>query len=113
MTKLTDLAATFLRCESARSFRRVTALAEAHGVLFLCPKCFVANGGEVGTHSVICWSASAGAPPNVEPLPGRWKMDGTGLHDLTLNGENSKSRSVLLLGAGCGWHGFVTNGDAT
>ena len=32
----------------------VDALTEADGVWFLCPKCFAANGGAVGTHAVIC-----------------------------------------------------------
>ncbi len=88
------------------------ALAEASGVKFLCPKCFAANNGPVGTHAVICWSRSRGVPDDATPGPGRWRLDGTGLHDLTLNADlPSGARSVLLIG-GCGWHGFVTNGEA-
>jgi hypothetical protein len=72
----------------------------------------VDNGGKVGTHGVICWSESAGTPADAIPGPGRWKLVGTGLHDLTLDGDGGRSRSVLLTG-GCGWHGFVTSGEVT
>ncbi len=85
---------------------------EAHGVLFLCPKCFIANGGPVGTHGVICWSSSRGVPETIQPGPGRWKLEGSSLDDLTLGCEPGKSRSVALLG-GCAWHGHVTNGEVT
>lgn len=113
--KLTDLDAEFLRMgEAPGSLRTVHSLDEAQGVEFLCPLCFVKNGGRQGTHHVICWSRSRGVPDEVTPGPGRWKMDGTGLHDLTLNADPpSGMRSVHLTGGGCGWHGFVTNGEAT
>lgn len=108
------LDAEFLVITDRNTFRRQSEKAGAHGVKFLCPKCFANNGGPVGTHSVICWSRSAGAPEDMEPKPGRWKMDGTGLRDLTLNGDQpggGGARSVLLLG-GCGWHGFINAGFA-
>lgn len=115
MPKLTALEAEFLKYvveDGKVYFQMVPTKAEAHGVEFLCPKCFAANGGAAGTHAVICWSRSAGAPDGAEPGPGRWRMDGTGLEDLTLNADPpSAARSVLLTG-GCGWHGFVTNGVA-
>jgi hypothetical protein len=119
--KLTDLDAQFLRYEHRADghtyHHHVDTLAEAHGVMFLCPLCFKANGGPIGTHSVLCWSRSAGTPELAQPGPGRWQMVGTGLHDLTLNGDmagtpGQGARSVQLTG-GCGWHGFVTNGEAT
>jgi hypothetical protein len=88
----------------------VDTLAAAQGVEFLCPKCFAANGGAVGTHAVICWSRSRGIPDAASPGPGRWRLTGTGFGDLSLMEEPGQSRSVLLLG-GCAWHGFVTNGD--
>jgi hypothetical protein len=91
----------------------VGTLGEAQGVRFLCPACFAKNGGKVGTHMVVCWSRSRGVPDDVDPKPGRWTLDGTGMDDLTLNGDPpGNARSVLLLG-GCGWHGFITNGEAT
>lgn len=87
-------------------------MAEAQGISFLCPKCFAENKGPRGTHSVICWSRSRGVPEDATPGPGRWKLDGTSFDDLTLNADPpSTARSVQLTG-GCGWHGFITNGEA-
>lgn len=94
-------------------FPYVDTLEQAQGVDFLCPLCFVANGGPVGTHHVLCWSRSRGVPDDGKPGPGRWLMVGTGYHDLTLEAEPGQSRSVLLTGSGCGWHGFITNGEVT
>ena len=117
--KLADLHPRFLRYEKRLEEGKervyhveVETLAEAQGVIFLCPKCFAANHGEVGTHSVICWSSSRGVPVGAHPGPGRWAMKGTSLADLTLDGEPGRSRSVLLKG-GCGWHGYITKGEAT
>lgn len=87
------------------------SLAEAQGLLFLCPKCFKDNNGPVGTHSVICWFEGRGIPDDMEPRPGRWTPRGTSIEDITFV-PAKKSNSVLLLG-GCNWHGFITNGDAT
>ena len=87
---------------------------EAQGVQFLCPKCFQKNNGPIGTHSVICWSRSKGVPEHAEPGPGRWRLEGTCLADLTLGiDDGCKSCSVKLTGDGCGWHGHVTNGEVT
>ena len=88
----------------------VDALEKADGVWFLCPKCMIANGGVVGTHTVICWFVGK-VPDEVDPKPGRWTPTGTGLQDLTFVPSEGRSHSVLLTG-GCGWHGFVANGDA-
>ena len=88
---------------------KVKTIARAQGVRFLCPKCFCANGGKVGTHGVICWSRSRGVPDTATPGPGRWTLLGTGLHDLTLGPEPGKSHSVPLIG-GCAWHGYVEGG---
>ncbi len=85
-------------------FRDVDTFDDAQGVFFLCPKCYAANGGSVGTHAVICWSPKA--PATIPPGPARWTMTGTGLDDLSL------SPSVQLT-SGCMWHGFVTDGKAT
>ena len=82
---------------------QVDALALAQGVWFLCPKCFQANGGRVGTHMVMCWFRERGVPDTATPGPARWAVSGTGLADLTL------SPSIQLLG-GCNWHGFVRGG---
>lgn len=102
-------------------FVSVPTIAEAQGVEFLCPKCFVTKGGPIGTHAVICWSSSAGVPDDAQPGPGRWKLVGTGFADLTLAEEPGKSRSVALNceclepdgSKGPGWHGYITGGEAT
>ena len=106
-----DLDATFITL-AGDGWRGVATFAEAQGVEFLCPKCYQENAGKVGTHMVICWSRSRGVPDDVSPGPGRWKMDGTGLENLTLNGEEPNGARSVLLTSGCGWHGFVTDGIA-
>lgn len=87
----------------------VESLAEADGVEFLCPKCFESNGNSaVGTHLVGCWFVGK-VPDWIEPNPGRWNPSGSGLQDLTFVPPGAVS--VFITG-GCGWHGFVKNGDA-
>jgi hypothetical protein len=104
--RLADLEPQFLRVEEAgRVLRHVDTLAEAEGIMFLCPVCFAKNAGRVGTHAVICWRPSV--PQYVLPGPGRWEFEGTGYEDLTLRAGSS---SVLLNG-GCKAHFFVTDGQ--
>ena len=111
--KLLDLQPQLLKIIDLKSWQHVDSIAEAQGICFLCPVCFKANNGPRGTHAVICWSKTAGAPDEIFPQPGRWRITGTGLHDLSLMEEPGKSRSVLLLGDGCKAHFFVTNGEIT
>jgi len=111
MTKLTTLHAKFIRYDDGSLFRDAT-FETAQGVIFLCPKCYAANNGPVGTHSVICWSRSRGVPDDARPHPGRWKMIGTSIEDLTLEADPPGSARSVALSGGCSWHGFVTNGDA-
>ena len=94
--------------------RWVETLAEAQGVIFSCPRCFVNLGNTlVGAHSIICWSSSRGARPDATPLPGRWALTGTGFDDLSLNAESPETRdSVQVLGS-CGAHFHVKNGEVT
>lgn len=82
----------------------VDSISLAHGIMFLCPVCFKANNGSVGTHSIICWRPMV--PPNVDPKPGRWELQGTNLSDLTLVAGSS---SILIQG-GCNAHFFIRNG---
>lgn len=114
--RLAQLEPRFIRHErrDGKTFHRfVESIAEAQGIIFLCPKCFAKNGGPVGTHSVICWSRSRGVPDDVSPGPGRWALQGSGFEDLTLGADPpNRARSVLLTG-GCAWHGFVTKGEVT
>jgi hypothetical protein len=88
------------------------SLAEADGIMFLCPKCYAANGSSRGTHRVLCWFRGK-VPDTLDPKPGRWTPSGTGLSDLTfIPGAPPMAVSVLLT-SGCGWHGHIVNGDAT
>lgn len=108
--KLLELEPTFLRYEPKDGrdiFVMVDSISEAQGVKFLCPKCWKANNGPIGTHAVICWNPTI--PQTVPPQPGRWSLVGTGLHDLSLVAASSS----ILLTAGCMWHGYIKNGEVT
>ncbi|SRR6266851_2826294 len=109
--RLTVLQAEFLGDARPDGHRRLDSIDGAQGIFFLCPKCWAANGDSaIVTHGIIVWFANPrNAPPvpkDCVPKPARWTMAGTSLQDLTL------TPSILLTGEGCGWHGFVTNGDA-
>jgi hypothetical protein len=115
--RLRDLEAKFLKIKSIAPpaphtvFELIDSLADAQGIQFLCPKCFAANGGNVGTHGVICWFNGRGVPDDLDPKPGRWNPSGTGYDDLTFVGPGAVS--VLMTNPkGCGWHGFVKDGNA-
>ena len=111
--KLTELNPEFMKIDSPGHWRMVESIAAAQGIKFLCPKCFAENGGEVGTHAVICWSRSRGVTEAEHPGPGRWKIEGTGFSDLTLNADPPGTNRSVQLNGGCNWHGFVTNGEVT
>lgn len=105
---LAELEAQLYRSEPPwRVHTPVSTLADAHGIFFLCPKCFAENKGNVGTHGVLCWFEDR-VPDDVEPGPGRWKPTGTGINDLSFV-PGKRSNSVALRG-GCGAHFFVENG---
>ena len=110
--KLSELEATFLKIIPQADDRQVYEMLGserkgADGIQFLCPKCFKANNGKVGTHAVICWFI--GTPAHIEPQPGRWNPQGSNLDDLTFIGPRAAS---VLLTSGCKWHGFIKNGTA-
>ena len=111
--RLTELDPWFLRITGPNEFEIIHDIGRAQGVEFLCPVCFVKNGGKTGTHRVICWSRSRGVPDDLNPKPGRWTLEGTGYNDLTLNGDPPSSARSVRLSSPCGWHGFVTNGEVT
>jgi hypothetical protein len=89
--RLLDLEPAFVKCESELMSRDVQSIQEADGVRFLCPVCWEKNKGPIGTHAVICWKPTV--PLSRPPGPGRWGLEGTGLHDLTLVAQQS---SVLI-----------------
>ena len=107
--KLVDLNPHFLKRaheDGHEIWKTNVGIQEADGIEFLCPKCFEANGGSIGTHAVICWNPSV--PQTVAPIPGRWNLQGSGFHDLSLVAGSS---SVQLLGDGCKAHFFIQNGE--
>ena len=108
--RLTDLEPQFLKAMPDGSSLFVETLVEADGIKFLCPKCFSEAEPKHGFHSVICWFTGK-VPADKTPGPGRWNPSGTGYHDLTFVGPGAVS--VHLSGGGCGWHGFIRNGEAT
>lgn len=106
--RLTDLKPTFLR-HAPQDGQDIAIMdvpmAEADGVQFLCPKCYLENKGSVGTHSVRCWSPKI--PQDIPPKPGRWSLVGTGIHDLTL----VANQSSVLLTSGCKAHFLIKDGE--
>lgn len=139
--KLLELNAHFIASTLAGSWHRVDTIQKANGVMFQCPKCAegkepgvnecdcemlphaewcdAVNGAHhrKGAHHVICWFRNprvlAPVPPEMDPKPGRWWAEGDSLANLTFgHGEPHMAKSVLLT-SGCGWHGFVTNGEAS
>ena len=107
--RLADLEAALLRYESPTIMGKVDDLTDAQGIRFLCPKCYAANNGPVGTHMVLCWFADRGVPAEASPGPGRWRPSGDSIETLSFVGPGATS---VFLQGGCGWHGFVLNGSA-
>jgi hypothetical protein len=74
---------------------------EAHGIRFECPK---------GHHLIQVFFAGSPVPPHIgtnkEGKMVRWNKSGTGLADLTLTPSIQEQDDI------CGWHGFITNGEA-
>lgn len=113
--RLTELEPQFMRYETSdhEYLREVDSLAEAQGVQFLCPSCFVRNNGNIGTHYIEVTFADRGVLDNQgshnrEGRPSRWIVSGTGYSDLTT------LPSILIDEAkpACdGWHGHITNGE--
>jgi len=107
--KLSELEAQLLRRVDSGTYSTAPIpLAEADGVMFLCPGCYRKNVGPVGTHSILCWFVGR-VPDDVSPLPGRWIPAGNSVDDLTFVGP--AAASVQITG-GCNWHGFIKNGEA-
>ena len=83
----------------------VSALGEAHGIRFICPKSFAVHGGRVGAHSVQVYFAGSPVPSHIglnqKGDAVRWNVSGTSLDDLSLSPSIQEQDSI------CGWHGFV------
>ena len=116
--RLAELEPQFIRYRTLRAggdpvFYRcdVATLDEAQGLWFLCPVCFQRNGGAVGTHLVETTFRDRGASDDEgshgrDGTPSRWGVSGSSFEDLTL------TPSIDLGSGGCGWHGFITEGEA-
>jgi hypothetical protein len=83
---------------------QTTTLDACDGIQFLCPKCFAANKGPVGTHAVICWKPHV--PQTIPPVPGRWDFEGTSIDSLSLKAGSSS----VLLQSGCQAHFCIKSG---
>jgi hypothetical protein len=105
--KLAQLNPSFLKLTDKRgSYLRQDKLEGADGIVFLCPKCLEANGGDAhGVHSVICLAPHVALA--TRPGPGRWTMTGKGYDDLTL----SASAASIKLEGGCNAHFFIRGGE--
>lgn len=82
----------------------VATLEEAQAVAFLCPRCFPG-------HEVHVTFSGRGVGPeygchNKAGNAVRWDVSGTGLDDLS-------TTPSILIEDGCGWHGYITNGEVT
>ena len=92
--------------DDERSLHGDVSWAEADGLMFSCPRCWVDNGRSlIGTHVMICWRPHVGQEHT--PRPGRWQMVGTSLADVSLVAGSS---SIKIEG-GCNAHFFVRNGQ--
>lgn len=104
--RLKALEPQLLKCVSFYRSRFVERVEEADGIMFVCPKCLEANGGDRrGVHSIICWEPNV--PLTRSPGPGRWSLVGTSLDDLSLVAGSSS----IWLTSGCCWHGYVQRGE--
>ncbi len=101
---LRELGAQLMKHSMTDTWAYVDSVSEADGVMFQCPACFEANGGPVGTHSIVCWAPSV--PLTFSPGPGRWNLRGSSIDDLELVAGSS---SVKLTG-GCEAHFHVRGG---
>lgn len=116
--RLTDLDPRFLTFDRGEDgyerYGAADGIEDAQGIMFLCPKCFAANGNmRRGVHQVVCWSRSRGVPDDATPGPGRWALYGTGYDDLTLAADPPNSMRSVKLARGCKWHGHITDGVIT
>lgn len=108
--KLSELDAHFVRLTD-EGFEYTDNIDRAQGLWFQCPKCVAEKNSAAGAHRVLCFFKDRGVPDDHQPGPGRWNPSGTGISDLTFVPPGAVS--VLLTAPGCGWHGFIRNGEAT
>jgi hypothetical protein len=93
-------------------FHDVQTLAEADGIMFLCPLCFQKNGGAAGTHCVMVTFAGRNVPDEAgsrgnDGKPTRWTAAGTSMDDLVLTPSIALNQNGTADDGLCHWHGFV------
>ena len=111
--KLAALEPCWVKTAPRGAIQHLESAEGAEGIRFLCPDCFSKNGGPEGTHMVLCWSRSRGAPDDALPGPGRWIIAGESFESLSFAAEpGTDKRSVQLIG-GCSAHFNITNGEVT
>jgi hypothetical protein len=116
--RLRDQDAEFVGSVQEKSWRRQgDQIVGAQGVMFQCPKCSAGlrrgEEGErryvIGAHyALVFFHNPQGAsciPAEWHAKIARWEMTGTCLDDLTTR------PSILFQPPGCGWHGYITNGE--
>lgn len=100
-----DLDAQFLKIGADNSLIYVYNIEDAQGIVFLCPKCYLANNGAIGTHSIICWFMGRGVPEELNRESRRWVLEGSSYDNITFGDAGIFSEC-------CKWHGHVENGIA-
>lgn len=107
--KLIELEPRWLSAPDSNGARigKVQTFQEAQGIRFWCPRCAAAKADNIyplGAHQVIIWFADRNVPSCYFPKPYRWSVAGNSFENLTL------APSVHLT-PGCGWHGWIRNGE--
>ena len=108
MPKLTVLAARWVveaGADGSSRWSRDEPQPRAQAIIFLCPKCYAANGGPVGTHSIIVPFKDRDVPDGFMPMMPRWAATGETFDTLT-------TKPSIAINGGCGWHGWITDGEA-
>jgi hypothetical protein len=109
--RLSELKPKFIKRMGGSYQDHAILISEADGIFFLCPVCFKANNGAVGTHGIICWQPRV--PAEITPGPGRWLLTGTSFEDLTLVGKAQSSVNLDFGPPGvhrCRAHFSIVNG---
>jgi len=72
--RLLDLEPEWLYSDgNPKRYWRVASLAEANGIFFVCPLCYVNNENRrPGVHGVVCWNCTV--PQTVTPNPARRRV---------------------------------------
>jgi hypothetical protein len=101
--KLLDLNPSFIRYDDRGSWVVVNSIQEAQGISFDCPVC--RNHGVSVSFVDDTLPSRYGTYEKKTGKPMRWKVTGTGLHDMTIIGEVDVEHVKHC------WHGHIRNGQ--